>query len=220
MRDQAARRLHGDSHNTLGAATAASAGNVRKQPPELRGKSPLVAFVDCDLDAAADGVIKAATIDMGECCIAGSRLLVEARIAEAFESRLAERLHHLRMGDPMDPSSRVGAIINQAQFDRTAVLVRDGLRDGVRIVCGGDPETHPGLCYPSTVLADVTPDFPVARQEIFGPVLAVIPFQGLDQAIRLANDPDHGLCGIEEDTKLRAVHLHLGHQPERRVDGA
>ncbi len=254
------------------AAIAASAGNIKKLSLELGGKSPSVVFADCDLDAAVDGVIKAATINMGECCISGSRLLVESPIAEAFQNRLAERLRDLRMGDPLDPSSRIGAIINQAQFDRIAGLVRDGVKDGARIVCGGDPENHTGLFYPPTILAGVTSGMRVAREEIFGPVLSVMPFETLDEAIALANDTVYGLAayvwtndlstaldcsrriragrvwvnaalegfpelplggfkqsgngretgryGVEEYTELKSVHLQIGRQTERWVDGA
>jgi len=254
------------------AAIAASAGNIKKLSLELGGKSPSIVFADCDQEAAIDGVIKAATINMGECCIAGSRLLVEASVAEAFQNRLAERLQELRMGDPLDPTSRIGAIINRAQFDRIAESVREGVRDGARIVCGGDPENHQGLFYPPTVLADVKPGMSVARQELFGPVLAVMPFGDLEEAIGLANDSDYGLAayvwtndlskalscsrriragrvwvnsalqgypelplggfkqsgngretgryGIEEYTELKSVHLHIGPQAERWVEGA
>jgi betaine-aldehyde dehydrogenase len=209
---------------------------------------------------------------MGECCIAGSRLLVDARIADAFQVRLAERLQSLRMGDPLDPSSRIGAIINQAQFDRISALVREGVRDGARIVCGGDPENHSGLYYPATVLADVKPGMAVAREEIFGPVVSVMQFENLDQAVSLANDTEYGLAayvwtndlstalscsrriragrvwvnsalagfpemplggfkqsgngretgryGVEEYTELKSVHLQVGLQSERWVEGA
>ena len=254
------------------AAIAASVGNIKKLSLELGGKSPSVVFADCDLDAAVDGVIKAGTINMGECCIAGSRLLVDAQIADAFQVRLAERLQSLRMGDPLDPSSRIGAIINQAQFDRISTLVRDGVRDGARIICGGDPESHSGLYYPPTVLADVKPGMAVAREEIFGPVVSVMQFETLDEAIRLANDTEYGLAayvwtndlstalscsrriragrvwvnsalagfpemplggfkqsgngretgryGVEEYTELKSVHLQVGLQSERWVEGA
>lgn len=254
------------------AAIAASAGNIKKLSLELGGKSPSVVFADCDLDAAVDGVIKAGTINMGECCIAGSRLLVEARIAETFQVRIAERLQSLRMGDPLDPSSRIGAIINQAQFDRISALVRDGVRDGARIICGGDPDNHSGLYYPPTVLADVKPGMAVAREEIFGPVVSVMQFETLDEAISLANDTEYGLAayvwtndlstalscsrriragrvwvnsalagfpemplggfkqsgngretgryGVEEYTELKSVHLQVGSQTERWVEGA
>lgn len=176
------------------AAIAASAGNIKKLSLELGGKSPSVVFADCDLEAAVDGVIKAATVNMGECCIAGSRLLVEASIAETFHTRLSARLSELRMGDPLDPASRIGAIINQAQYDRIGALVAQGVRDGARIVCGGDPENHPGLYYPPTVLADVTPGMSVAREEIFGPVLSVMTFETREEAIRMANDTEYGLA--------------------------
>ncbi len=253
------------------AAIAASAGNIKKLSLELGGKSPSVVFADCDLDAAIDGVIKAATINMGECCIAGSRLLVEAPIAEAFQKGLADRLSDLRMGDPFDPSSRIGAIINQAQFDRIAGLVCDGVNEGAQIICGGDPENYTGLFYPPTVLANVTPEMRVAQEEIFGPVLSVMTFETADDAIRLANDSDYGLAayvwtnnlstalacsrriragrvwvnsalqgfpelplggfkqsgngretgryGVEEYTELKSVHLQIGPQSERWVEG-
>ena len=254
------------------AAIAASAGNIKKLSLELGGKSPSVVFADCDIEAAVDGVIKAATVNMGECCIAGSRLLVEASIAETFQERIAERLRDLRMGDPLDPASRIGAIINQAQFDRIEMLVRDGVQDGARVVCGGDPENYSGLFYPPTVLADVTPGMAVAREEIFGPVLSVMSFDTTDQAIRIANATEYGLAayvwtndlstaldcsrriragrvwvnaaltgfpelplggfkqsgngretgryGIDEYTELKSVHLQVGRQPERWVEGA
>lgn len=254
------------------AAIAASAGNIKRLSLELGGKSPSVVFADCDLDAAIDGVIKAAVINMGECCIAGSRLLVEASIGEEFQERIVERLSDLRMGDPLEPSSRIGAIINQAQFDRIDMLVRDGVQDGARLVCGGDPETYGGLFYPPTVLADVTPRMAVAREEIFGPVLSVMSFETTDEAIRLANDTEYGLAayvwtndvstalgcsrriragriwvnsalqgfpelplggfkqsgngretgryGIDEYTELKSVHVQVGRQTERWVEGA
>lgn len=254
------------------AAIAASAGNIKKLSLELGGKSPSVVFADCDLDAAVDGVIKAATINMGECCIAGSRLLVQSSIAEAFQTRIAERLADLHMGDPLDPASRIGAIINRAQFDRIATLVQNGVADGARVVCGGDPEAYTGLYYPPTVLADVTPDMAIAREEIFGPVLSVMAFETPDEAIRLANATEYGLAayvwtndvstaldcsrriragrvwinaalkgypelplggfkqsgngresgryGVEEYTELKSVHLQIGRQQERWVEGA
>ena len=254
------------------AAIAASAGNIKKLSLELGGKSPSVVFADCDIDAAVDGVIKAGTVNMGECCIAGSRLLVEAPIAEEFQTRIAERLGDLRMGDPLDPSSRIGAIINKPQFDRIDMLVRGGVEDGARVVCGGDPENYSGLFYPPTVLADVTPDMAVAREEIFGPVLSVMTFETTDQAVRLANATEYGLAayiwtndlstaldcsrriragrvwvnaalqgfpelplggfkqsgngretgryGVEEYTELKSVHLQVGRQTERWVEGA
>ncbi|MEM1431739.1 MAG: aldehyde dehydrogenase family protein [Pseudomonadota bacterium] len=254
------------------AAIAASAGNIKKLALELGGKSPSVVFADCDLAAAVDGVIKAATVNMGECCIAGSRLLVDRAIAAEFQDRLSARLGDLRMGDPLDPASRIGAIINRAQYERIDTLVRDGLRDGATLICGGDPENHAGLYYPPTVLGDVTPEMPVAREEVFGPVLSVMPFDTVEDAIRLANASDYGLAayvwtenlttalacsrrikagrvwvnaaltgfpelplggfkqsgngretgryGIEEYTELKSVHLQIGPQAERWVEGA
>ncbi len=175
-------------------AIAASAGNIKKLSLELGGKSPSVVFDDCDLDAAVDGVLKAANVNMGECCIAGSRLLVQDTIAVAFQSRLSERLRDLKVGDPFDPASRIGAIINQRQYDQIAEYVQIGLDEGATLVCGGDTAAYDGLFYPPTILANVRPEMRIAQEEIFGPVLSVMPFGTVDEAIQRANATDYGLA--------------------------
>lgn len=175
-------------------AIQASAGNIKKLSLELGGKSPSVVFEDCDLDAAIDGVLKAANVNMGECCIAGSRLIVQDTIAEEFQSRLAERLKDLKVGDPFDPSSRIGAIINQRQYDQIASYVQVGLDEGASLICGGDPEAYEGLYFPPTILGGVTTDMRIAQEEIFGPVLSVMTFSTSAEAIRLANASDYGLA--------------------------
>ncbi len=175
-------------------AIQASAGNVKRLSLELGGKSPSVVFDDCDLDAAVDGVLKAANVNMGECCIAGSRLLVQDSIAERFQDQLAERLKDLRMGDPFDPASRIGAIINQRQYDQIASYVQIGLEEGASLICGGDPDTYEGLYFPPTILGNVRPEMRIAQEEIFGPVLSVMTFSDTAEAIRLANATDYGLA--------------------------
>ncbi len=175
-------------------AIQASAGNIKKLSLELGGKSPSVVFDDCDLDAAVDGVLKAANVNMGECCIAGSRLLVQDTIADAFQARLAERLQDLKVGDPFDPTSRIGAIINQRQYDQIASYVRIGVDEGATLVCGGNAESYDGLYFPPTILGNVRPDMRIAQEEIFGPVLSVMTFSDTAEAIRLANSTDYGLA--------------------------
>lgn len=175
-------------------AIAASAGNIKKLSLELGGKSPSVVFADCDIEAAVDGVLKAANVNMGECCIAGSRLLVQESIAEQFQNRLAERLKDLKVGDPFDPASRIGAIINQRQYDQIASYIQIGLSEGARLICGGDTDAYDGLYFPPTILGGVRPEMRVAQEEIFGPVLSVMTFTDTDQAIALANATDFGLA--------------------------
>ncbi|WP_320822684.1 aldehyde dehydrogenase family protein [Reinekea sp.] len=175
-------------------AIQASAGNIKKLSLELGGKSPSIVFADCDIDAAIDGVLKAANINMGECCIAGSRLIVQDSIAELFQSRLAERLKDLKVGDPFDPASRIGAIINQVQYDKIASYIDIGVKEGAKLICGGDGSSYEGLYFPPTILADVRPEMRIAQEEIFGPVLSVMTFKDVPEAIKLANSTSFGLA--------------------------
>ena len=175
-------------------AIKASAGNIKKLSLELGGKSPSVVFADCDIDAAIDGVLKAANVNMGECCIAGSRLLIQDSIADAFQAKLAARLKDLKMGDPFDPTSRIGAIINDRQYAQISSYVDIAVKEGATIVCGGDQDAYDGLFFPPTIIADVRPEMRVAREEIFGPVLVMMTFQDRDEAIKLANATDYGLA--------------------------
>lgn len=175
-------------------AIQASAGNIKRLSLELGGKSPSVVFADCDVEAAIDGVLKAANVNMGECCIAGSRLLVQDSIAEAFQTRLAKRLNDLKVGDPFDPDTRIGAIINQRQFDQIADYVKIGLSEGAELICGGDAQAYGGLYFPPTILGNVRPEMRIAREEIFGPVLSIMTFSDTAEAINLANGTDYGLA--------------------------
>lgn len=175
-------------------AIQASASNIKKLSLELGGKSPSVVFADCDIEAAVDGVLKAANVNMGECCIAGSRLLVQDSIAKTFQARLKERLNDLKVGEPFDPTSRIGAIINQRQFDQIADYVKIGISEGAELICGGDAQAYGGLYYPPTLLGNVRPEMRIAREEIFGPVLSIMTFNDTAEAIRLANATDYGLA--------------------------
>lgn len=182
------------STNVGQLAIKASVGNIKKLSLELGGKSPSVVFADCDLDAAVDGVLKAANINMGECCIAGSRLLVEESIVDAFQEKLASRLKDIKVGDPFDPGSKIGAIINERQYEQIASYMDVAVEEGAKIVCGGDKDAYSGLFFPPTIIADVQPNMRVAQEEIFGPVLVVMTFKERNDAIKLANATDYGLA--------------------------
>jgi acyl-CoA reductase-like NAD-dependent aldehyde dehydrogenase len=172
------------------------ADTLKKLTLELGGKSPNVVFADADLDAAVRGATTGIFYGKGEVCGAGSRVLVEKSIYDAFVAKLAERAQKLVPMDPLDPKSRLGALINVAQMEKVLGYVEAGVKDGARLVAGGkrQPVNGKGTFVQATVLADVDNSMRVAREEIFGPVMAVIPFEGEEQAVTLANDSEYGLA--------------------------
>jgi betaine-aldehyde dehydrogenase len=176
-------------------ALLASAGNFKKLGLELGGKNPQVVFADADLDEAADGVVFGICFNAGQCCVGGSRLILEKSIAADFEARIAEKLSRVRVGDPLDPRTQVGAIVTEQQHDTILSYIGKGKDEGARLVCGGGPlVTDQGRFVLPTVFADVTMDMAVAREEIFGPVLTISTFETFDEAIELANDTVYGLA--------------------------
>jgi aldehyde dehydrogenase (NAD+) len=173
-----------------------AADTVKKLTLELGGKSPNIVFADADLDAALRGATTGIFYGKGEVCAAGSRLLVEKSIYDDFVARLAERAKKLVPADPMDPKTRLGALVNQHQMNHVLGYVETGVKEGARLVAGGQrsPVNGKGSFVQATVLADVDNRMRVAQEEIFGPVLAVIPFEGMDDAVAKANDVFYGLA--------------------------
>jgi betaine-aldehyde dehydrogenase len=167
---------------------------------ELGGKSPAIVFADADDQRTVDGVISGMRFTrQGQSCTAGSRLFLHRSIFESFLARLAAKLTTLKIGDPIDEATDMGAIINRKQFDRVCSYIEDGLaqREG-RVVLGGlPPKTGPlaqGYFVQPTVFADVRNDWRIAREEIFGPVMVAIPWEDERDAIRMANDSHYGLA--------------------------
>ncbi|HYW25833.1 MAG TPA: 3-hydroxyisobutyrate dehydrogenase [Terriglobales bacterium] len=167
---------------------------------ELGGKSPAIVFPDSDDDRTADGVIAGMRFTrQGQSCTAGSRLFLHESIADSFLDRLLHRLGALKIGDPLDEATDMGSIINRRQFDRVCSYIEDGMRqrDG-RLVLGGLPPTDgdlaEGYFVQPTVFAGVGNDWRIAREEIFGPVLVVIPWSDEREAVRMANDSHYGLA--------------------------
>ena len=170
----------------------AAAGNLKKVALELGGKNPQLLFADCDLDAAVDAVLHGAFFNMGECCNAGSRVLVQGDIADELVKRLAKVAGSVRVGDPLDESTQVGAIINDAQQKRISDAVAEAEREGASVAFRGEaPGT--GRFVPLTILDRVTPEMKAASFEIFGPVLSVIRVGDEDEAVRVANATGYGL---------------------------
>jgi len=175
-------------------AIAASAGNIKKLGLELGGKNPHVVFANANLDDAADGVAFGMAFNAGQCCVGGSRLLVERSVAAAFTEKLAAKIARIRIGDPLDESTQVGAMFDEGHMHVVLAYIEQGVKAGATVVCGGGRlETERGYFVQPTVLADVPKGTPLLREEIFGPVLAVVPFDTYDEAIALANDSEFGL---------------------------
>lgn len=173
-----------------------SARNVKRVTLELGGKSPNVVFADADLDAAAAMAARAAFANSGQVCAAGSRLYVQKSILPHFQKRLVDAAKKIRVGDSLDPLTEMGPLASARQLDRVSTYV-DSAKDGAEIVHGGrrltDTAHSNGFFFPPTIISGVTQQMPVAREEIFGPVLSVLAFEDLDEVIQMANDSDLAL---------------------------
>ncbi|TME37968.1 MAG: aldehyde dehydrogenase family protein [Chloroflexi bacterium] len=167
---------------------------------ELGGKSPQILFADADGDKTADGVIDAMRFArQGQSCTAGSRLFVHNSVFDSFMDRLATKLRKLKVGDPLDETNDMGAIVSKQQFERVVSFIDEGARQpGARTVTGGHPPSDgplaSGYYVEPTVFANVRNDWRIAKEEIFGPVLVAIPFSDAADAIRMANDTHYGLA--------------------------
>jgi betaine-aldehyde dehydrogenase len=175
-------------------AIEASARNFKKLGLELGGKNPHIVFADANLDDAADGVAFGMAFNAGQCCVGGSRLVVAREIAEAFPGKLAAKLQRIRVGDPLDEATQVGALFDEAHMHKVLGYVEGGVGMGATLVCGGQRTgSAQGFFVQPTLLTNVSRGMPLLRDEIFGPVLAVVPFDGYDEAIAIANDTEFGL---------------------------
>ncbi len=174
-----------------------SAQNITNLSMELGGKSPTIVFEDADADQAVAGAVFGLLLNNGQNCIAGTRLLVQQSIYDDACAAVAEKLDSLRVGDPTDPATQLGAIVSQEQFDKVTGAIRRGREEGATVAAGGtvpdDPELQDGWFVRPTLLTDCTNDMSVSREEIFGPVLVAIPFEDEEEAIAIANDTPYGL---------------------------
>jgi len=167
---------------------------------ELGGKSPCVVFADSNDDRTVDGVISAMRFTrQGQSCTAGSRLLLHRSIYDDFLGRLRDKLRGLRLGDPLDETTDVGTVINEKQFRRVCGYIEEGMGHAeASLVLGGLPPTEgplaEGYFVQPTVFAQVSNQWRIAREEIFGPVLVAIPWDDEVEAVRMANDSHYGLA--------------------------
>lgn len=165
---------------------------------ELGGKSPNIIFDDADVDRAVVGAIAGIFAAAGQTCIAGSRLLVQRGVYDRVVEEVAARAGRIRLGDPLDPETEMGPVANRPQFDRILGLIAAGRDEGGRLLAGGEPAKGDGLgnglFIQPTVFADVSPDMRIAYEEIFGPVLSIIPFTEEQEAVEIANSVEYGLA--------------------------
>jgi aldehyde dehydrogenase (NAD+) len=172
----------------------ATAGTGKRLSLELGGKSPYVVFEDTDQDAAIEGLVDAIWFNQGQVCCAGSRLLVQESIAEGFLQRLRARMARLRVGDPLDKSIDIGAVVDRVQYETIDKWVKQGIHEGAAIFQPDIPMPATGCYYPPTLLTSVEPASTVVQEEIFGPVLVAMTFRTPAEAVALANNTRYGLA--------------------------
>jgi len=184
------------STRTGEAVVRASTTNFKKTSLELGGKNPQIVFADADLDDAADGVAFGMCFNAGQCCVSGSRLVVEAKAQEEFVALLSEKLKRVRIGDTLDPASQMGAIVSAQHRDKIESYLTLAQQEGGHIAYGGQrlEINEGGRFLQPAVLGGVTNNMRVAQEEIFGPVLSVMLFQTEDEAIQISNDSPYGLA--------------------------
>jgi len=189
---------------------AAAADGVRNVTMELGGKSPLIIFDDASLEDAIGGAMLGNFYSSGQVCSNATRVFVQRGIKERFLERLKARTETIAMGDPMDEATQMGPLVNAAQMEKVLWYIEAGRSEGARLVTGGTRLNGPGWYVQPTVFADVTDTMTIAREEIFGPVMAVLDFDTEDEVIARANDTEFGLSAGVFTSDLTRAHRVIG----------
>lgn len=192
---------------------ASAAQRILPLTLELGGKSPNVIFEDADLDRAIVGAVAGIFAASGQTCIAGSRLLVQRPVLEPVLAGVVARARTIRMGDPLEEATEMGPVANRPQFDRVIAMIEAARAEGAEILdeVAQPVASSPGLFIPPTVIADADPSMAIANEEVFGPVLSVIPFESEEEAIEIANATEFGLAsGVWTENLARAHRVSAG----------
>ena len=172
----------------------AATGNLKKVSLELGGKSPNIIYADADLEAAVAGSVAAWMFNHGQCCVAGTRMFVQREIFDDFTQAVADAAAQAKIGPGLDPATELGPLVSQEQFDRVSGYIEQGLSAGARALTGGKRWGEQGYFIEPTVFVDVEPSYSIVEEEIFGPVVAALPFDGEEDVARAANDSIYGLA--------------------------
>src|SRR5271154_7157712 len=186
-----------------------AADTVKRITLELGGKSPNIVFADSDIDNAVKGAITGIFYGKGECCNAGSRLFVESKVQDEFLENLVARAKKMQPGDPLDPKTRMGAIVSQEQMQTVLGYIEAGKTEGAKLIAGGNRvslDGSNGFFIEPTIFGGVNNNMKIAQEEIFGPVLATLSFDDVDQAIDLANRNPYGLAAAVWTRDVRKAH--------------
>ncbi|HSI34944.1 MAG TPA: aldehyde dehydrogenase family protein, partial [Tepidisphaeraceae bacterium] len=173
---------------------AAARTNLKRVTLELGGKSPNIVFADADMDAAVEGSHAGLFFNQGQCCCAGSRLFVEQKVHDQFVDAMLKKVKKTKVGDPFDPKTTQGPQVSQEQFDRIMSYIEAGRDQGAKLLTGGGRVGKQGYFIEPTVFTDVQDDMKIAMEEIFGPVMSIIPFKDVDEVIERGNRSMYGLA--------------------------